>query len=114
MPSGIRLGIGGAAMAAITLLTAVFTDAGMPERPLVMAVAAGLAVALLPDWRHGLLLALIGYLLYVGFLVNSYGELSWHGRHTAWEITGFAFAGWIGLLSRWIRVKAPSRLGGRP
>jgi hypothetical protein len=114
MPAGIRLGVGSAAMVAATILTAILTDPGTPQRLLVMAVAAGLAVAMIPDWRYGLLLALIGYLLYVGFLVNSYGELNWHGRHISWEVAIFAFAAWIGLLSRWLRAKAPSRLGGRP
>jgi hypothetical protein len=99
-------------MVAVTMLTAAFTDQATPQRMLVMAIGVALAVALPTDWRHGLLLAVTGYLLYVGFLVNRFGELTWHGRDIRWELAGFALAALIGRLGR-VGVKAPSRMGER-
>jgi hypothetical protein len=94
------LGYASGGMVAVTVLTAMFTQPGSPQRLLVMALAAGVAVALMPDWRQGLLLALIGYLLYVGFLVNQEGELTWHGRHPWVEVGIFALTVSSGLLGR--------------
>lgn len=85
---------------------AVFTDQGSVVRLLVMAGAVGVGAALIADWRYSAALGGIGYLLYVGFLVNRYGELSWSGRDTWCELAIFTFAFVLGLGQRWMRLPA--------
>jgi len=46
----------------------------------------------------------LGYLLFIGFLVNRYGELTWDGTTSAWYLTVFALAIGLGLSRRWIRA----------
>jgi hypothetical protein len=79
-PTGLSIGIGAATVVASTMLAATIpaTDAGW--RFAVVAVTFGVFAALVPDrsavaWTGGL-----AWLLVNGFLVDSFGELSWHGR----------------------------------
>jgi two-component system sensor histidine kinase KdpD len=71
---------------------------------LVMAIAAGTAMAILPDlapWP-----ASRGHRLPAvrRFVVNREGELSWHGRNVWAELAIFGLSVWIGAAPRWVRV----------
>jgi hypothetical protein len=103
LPPGIHLGIGTGAMIVAAVVAAAFTDPATVQRLLVMALAVGLGAALIRDWRYSVALAAIGYLLYLGFLVNNYGELTWHGSSSLWDLTIFIMAYLLGLAQRWIR-----------
>lgn len=101
--SGIHLSIGCAILVVVTFGMAMLTDHGTQSRLLVMEVSVGLMAALVPDWRYASALGLIGYLLYLGFLVNQYGELGWHGMPSLFEaiIVGLAYS--LGRGQRWVR-----------
>jgi hypothetical protein len=104
LPAGIHLGIGTAAVIVVAFGVAAFTDAGSVQRVLVMALALFTGAALVPDWRYSLALGVIAYLLYDGFLVNRYGELSWRGEQSLWDILIFMVGYALGLGQRRIRT----------
>lgn len=105
-PYGIHLGIGTAGMIFVVCAVAMFTDHGSVVRLLAVAVAVGFGAALIPDWRYAAALGVIGYLLYLGFLVNQFGELSWSGRNSLADLGVFTFAFLLGLGQRWMRLPA--------
>jgi MFS family permease len=113
LPPGLHLGIGSAAMIVVAFMAAAFTDPGSVQRLLVMALAMAAGAALIPDWRYSAGLGLIGYLLYVGFLVNEYGELTWDGHGSLWDLGVFTVGFVLGLAQRWWRREAPT-LQDRP
>lgn len=94
-------------MVAVIFGAAIFTDHGSLARLLVVALAISFGAALIRDRRYSAALGVIGYLLYVGFLVNQYAELSWHGRSSVWGLSVCAFGYWIGLGQRWLRAGHP-------
>lgn len=100
---GIQLGVGAAAMVVVAFGAAALTDHGSVQRVLVMALAVGLGAALMSDWRYSAALGVTGYLLFVGFLVNSYGELSWQGSSALWNVGVFSFGYLLGLGQHWLR-----------
>jgi hypothetical protein len=102
---GVHLGVGTAAMIAVAFGAAAFTDHGTVQRLLVMALAVGLGAALISDWRYSAGLGVIGYLLYVGFLANSYGELAWQGDSALWDVGIFALAYFFGAGQRRLRAE---------
>jgi hypothetical protein len=109
LPGGIHLGIGTAAMIVVAFAAAAFTNHGTVQRLLVMALAVGVGAGLIRDWRYSAGLGLIGYLLYVGFLVNGYGELTWDGQRTARDVVVFSLAYALGLAQRWMRGESKVR-----
>ncbi|HZM79732.1 MAG TPA: hypothetical protein VFC19_28715 [Candidatus Limnocylindrales bacterium] len=114
VPGGIHLSIGTAAVVAVAFGAAAFTDHGSVERLLVMALAAGIGAALIPDWRYGATLGVITYLLYLGFLVNSYGELSWNYDRSLWDLIIFTMGFLLGLAQRWMRAERKVARGEHP
>jgi len=102
-PFGIRLAVGAVAMVgACTTAAALVSD--VPGRLVVVTVAAGVYAALVDDSRASLAVAGLGYLLFTGFLVNRYGELTWDGTTSTWYLTVFALAIGLGLSRRWIHA----------
>lgn len=101
-PFGVNLALGAVAMVGVTLLAGVCTTSPV-GRLLLVTAAAGVFAAKVADTRASLLTALIGFLLFDGFLVNRYGELTWDGTATAWNLMVFAVAVGLGLGQRWIR-----------
>jgi len=110
---GIQLGVGTAAMVVVAFGAAAFTDHGSVQRLLVMVLAVGLGAALISDWRHSAALGVIGYLMFVGFLVNSYGELSWHGSSALWDVGLFSFGYLLGLGQRRLRREAAEEVAAQ-
>lgn len=108
MPSGIRLGIGCGVMIVITVLAAALTEPGSPVRLLAVVLPVAVGAALIPSWRHSALFGVIAYLLYIGFLVNQYGELAWDLGSGQASLMMFLIAYLAG------RVKAVSRIPHRP
>jgi hypothetical protein len=97
-------------MIVVAFATAAFTDHGTVQRMLAMAVAVGVGAALIGGWRYSAGLGLIGYLLYVGFLVNRYGELSWDSGTAVGDAVVFLFAYALGVGQRWVRAESESNV----
>ncbi len=109
-PFGIHLAVGAAVMVgACIAAAALFPD--VSGRLVVVALAVGAYAGLVDDTRASLAVAGLGYLLFTGFLVNRYGELTWDGTTSTWHLTVFALAIGLGLSRRWIRaVRAKAAL----
>lgn len=79
-PSGISVGGGAALVVAATCLAAALFPASAPlARFLVILVAVGGFAVAVPDLRVSLVVGLLGFLCFSGFLLDRYGELHWHG-----------------------------------
>lgn len=101
------LGLAGGAtvmVGATFAAAALFPSGQVPARLIVVAVAVGACATVLADKRVTLAVTGLGYLLFTGFLVNSYGELTWDGANTVWHLLVLATAATIGLGQRWIRA----------
>ncbi|MEJ3746995.1 hypothetical protein WEI85_27395 [Actinomycetes bacterium KLBMP 9797] len=110
LPGGHDVGLFGLAdgVAVITgsvLAAGVLFPAGqVSARLILVAVAVGVCAAVLPDGRMTLVVAGLGFVLFTGFLTNSYGGFRWDGVNTVWHLFVFAMATAIGLAQRWIRA----------
>ncbi|BCB75874.1 hypothetical protein GCM10022251_80610 [Phytohabitans flavus] len=103
-PFGIGVATGAAVTMAATIGAAVLFPRGDTSgRLLVVAVAVGAYAALSTSTRATLATALVGYLIFNGFLVNRFGELSWDGGASVGHVTVLAVATALGLGQRWIR-----------
>jgi hypothetical protein len=103
IPFGITLAAGAAVMAAsVAAAPVLFPE--LPGRLLLVVLAVGGFAALADDARAGLAAGGLGYLLFDGFLVNRYGELTWTGRTSVWHLAAFALALTLGLGWRRLRT----------
>ncbi|HEX2357858.1 MAG TPA: hypothetical protein VHI50_15555 [Micromonosporaceae bacterium] len=102
-PFGISLAAGAAVMvASVAAAPVLFPE--LPGRLLVVVLAVAGFAALADDARAGLAAGGLGYLLFDGFLVNSYGELTWTGTTSVWHLVAFAVALTLGLGWRRLRT----------
>jgi len=99
---GIGLAIGVVAVVGATIGAAALT-AGVPGRLAVIALVAGAVAAWVDDARAAVATAGVGFLLFDGFLVNRYGDLSWHGRTSLWQVAVLAVA--LGVGRGWRRLQ---------
>ena len=101
-PFGINLADGaGVMVATVFIARAAVTE--VTARVVAVALALGVYAALVDDTRASLATAGLGYLLFNGFLVNRYGELTWDGTTSTWHVTVIAAAVGLGLCRRWLR-----------
>jgi hypothetical protein len=98
---GIDLAVGAAAMSGAAMVAAAFP--GVPIRLGVMAVATAVYAALVENARAGLATAGLGYLVFNGFLVNRFGELTWNGMNSIRHAAVLAAAAGVGLGFRCLR-----------
>jgi hypothetical protein len=106
----VEFGLAGGALTMIVaalLDSAIFPPEDKTARLMIMAGAIAAACVVLADWRSGLPVAVVGYLLFNGFLVNRYGELSWHGSAGLRGTTVIMSAAYAGLLAGWWRRPSP-------
>ncbi|MFI6761502.1 hypothetical protein ACIBF5_20430 [Micromonospora sp. NPDC050417] len=83
-PFGIRIGGGAALVVAATCLAAALFPASAPlARLLVVMVAVAGFALVVPGLRASLVVGLLGFLCFSGFLLDRYGELHWHGVRSA-------------------------------
>jgi hypothetical protein len=101
-PFGIDLAVG-AVMAIISVAAAGALTTGALGRAAVVAVGVAGFLAVADDARAGLLAMVFGALLYDGFLVNRFGELSWTGTTSMWHLLAFALVALVALGWRWAR-----------
>jgi hypothetical protein len=104
-PFGVAVGIGAAAMIAAAEVAAVlFPPSDGWARLAVVSIAAGGYAVIAADARASVVTAGLGYLLFTGFLMNRYGELTWGGTTSLRQLIVFAAAIGIGAGLRWIRT----------
>ena len=95
---------GGAVVGVTAVAAAAVLLPGSAAQLVLVAVAVGVYAAVVGDVRVSLVTAGLTYLLFDGFLVNRYGELSWDGTTSAWHLFGFALALLLGSGHRLARA----------
>jgi hypothetical protein len=100
-PFGIDLALGTVAMVAAVAVAAPFP--GIPARVVIVSLALGVFTAFVDDPRAAAPVAVLGYLLFDGFLVNRFGDLTWSGTTSVWPVAAFLAAVGLGLGWRWLR-----------
>lgn len=113
-PAGFQTAVGAVAVVVAALIAACL-PAAAPAWRLVPVVAAVLAMGVVA--RHLWALVAVGVLAVLvvdGFLVNRFGELTWHGRWDAYRLLVIAAAAGLGrllgALHRWRRRPPPLTL----
>ena len=96
-PVGINLAAGTGMVIAAALLAALIPVAHTGWRFTVVALAVGLFAALTLDQLALAGVALLGWLVVNGFLVDHLGELSWHGSADLYRMLLLVVAGAFGL-----------------
>jgi MFS family permease len=85
-PTGIALGIGAVVMIVAGLVAAMVPAADMGWRFAVIAVAVCGFAAVSLDQVALAGVAVIGSLIFNGFLEDRFGQLSWHGADDLWRL----------------------------
>jgi MFS family permease len=98
LPQGIFVGIG-----SVAVVVAAFVASALPQNDAVLryGVLAGTVfvfTAVTGRWAAATWVAIIGYLVFDGFLVNQMGELSWNGRDDVARILTLSVAVIVGRL----------------
>ncbi len=96
-PTGIAIGVGGAAVVAAALLAALIPPVYAGWRFAVVAGAVGVFAVLARDGWAVAAVAALGWLVVNGFLVNRMGELSWHGSADLLRLMALVFIDGIAL-----------------
>jgi hypothetical protein len=96
-PAGINLAAGTAMVIAAALVAALIPTAHTGWRFAVVAVAVGMFAALTLDQLALAGVALLGWLVVNGFLVDRLGELSWHGSPDLYRLLLLVVSGAFGL-----------------
>jgi hypothetical protein len=94
-PVGINVGVGSLLMVCAGLAGAA--GAGDGWRLSVVAFALAGFAAVTQDQLALAPVALLGFGILNGFLVNRYGQLSWHGSADLWRLMVLVMAGAVGL-----------------
>jgi hypothetical protein len=108
-PTGIAVAVGAVVVVGAATLAAVLARTPGPRLGLLTAVVAVFA-AVAGDGRAALAVAGVAWPVGNGFLVNRFGELSWHGRVDAWFVIGLLSAVSVGMTIsqlRWSRAVRP-------
>jgi hypothetical protein len=105
-PFGISLAGGAVTVVAAALAAAAVTPAhATGARLLVVAIAVCGYSSAVRDAQASFAVAGLAYLLFTGFLLNRYGDLTWDGTTSVWHLVAFSGAMGLGLGLRWIRTR---------
>lgn len=96
-PLGINIGIGAVMVLAAAVVAALIPVEYTGWRFAVVAVAVGLSAVVCVDHVALAPVALLGWLVVNGFLVDRFGELSWHGSSDLYRMMLLVMAGALGL-----------------
>jgi hypothetical protein len=104
-PFGINLAVGALVTVGATMVAAAaFSPGEVSARLLVVAVAVGGYAVMAADVGAAFATALLGFLLYTGFLANQYGTLTWDGASSVRHLLVLALPAGLAIPSRWIRT----------
>jgi hypothetical protein len=105
----MNVAVGMVAAVAAMMLAAVLPASAGAWRLVPVAVALFLIGALTVDPAAVVFVATVAYLLVIGFLVNRYGVLTWHGMPDIYRLFVIAVSAGAGLM-----VGAVRQWGRRP
>ncbi len=97
MPTGIAVGIGAAVMVVAGIAAALIPAAYPGWRFGLVAVAVLVFAAVSLDHVALAFVALIGALIFNGFLEDQFGQLAWHGADDLWRLLLLIMVGAFGL-----------------
>jgi len=100
---GIDIGIGAVAVVTAGLIAAAVPAADQPWRFAVMAIAVVVFAALSGERLAVACTAGLAWLVVNGFLIDRFGELSWHGPTDLYRAVMLILAGVLGLLIAAVR-----------
>lgn len=80
LPQGVFVGIGSVAVVVAAFLASALPQNDAVLRYGVLAATVFVFAAVTGRWAAATRVAIIGYLVFDGFLINQMGELSWNGR----------------------------------
>jgi hypothetical protein len=104
IPLEFGLAAGSVAMIVAALIdSAAFTPGDTGDRLAVMAAAIAV-FTIVGGWQSALPVATVGYLLFDGFLVNRYGELTWDPQTGPRAVGVIALAVALGVIIGWLRT----------
>ncbi|GIH20503.1 hypothetical protein Raf01_86750 [Rugosimonospora africana] len=96
-PVGINIGIGAGFVLVAAVVAAPIPVQDTGWRFAVVAVAVGWSAVVCVDQVALAPVALLGWLVVNGFLVDRFGELSWHGSSDLYRMMLLVMAGALGL-----------------
>ncbi len=103
LPAGIQVGLGTLVVLVATIAAATMPVSAGSWRVAPVAIAV-LLFALFPVRPVAAAFsALLGYLMVIGFLVNQYGQLSWHGAPDALRLLVIGAATTVGFVAGAVR-----------
>jgi hypothetical protein len=97
--TGLLVGAGAATAVVATMVAATIPVAHSGWRFAVVAVAVGAFAALTRDRLAVACTGTLAWLLVNGFLVDRFGELSWHGRADAYRTLMIVVTAALGLVA---------------
>ncbi|MDQ1654034.1 MAG: hypothetical protein QOI35_3234 [Cryptosporangiaceae bacterium] len=105
-PAGLAIGGGAVMLVVVTLVAA----AALPAVPglSALAVAVGVFAALSGDGRAVSAIATLAWPFGNGFLLNQYGDLSWHHQDTGF-VSGLLVAAALGMIVAPFLTRRPDR-----
>jgi MFS family permease len=95
-PTGITLAAGAVAVTGAALVAAALPASQPGWRFALIALTVGGFAAVTLDQRALAGVALLGWLIANGFLVDRLGELAWHGSSDIWRMIILVFAALLG------------------
>jgi hypothetical protein len=99
--SGVLVGAGAAVVVVATVVAAAIPPAHSAARFAVVAVAVGAFAALTRNRLAVVFTTALAWLLVNGFLVDRFGELSWHGRADLVRALMLVGAAALGQVAGW-------------
>jgi len=102
-PFGINLAAGALALVAGDFLAGRVPATDGLVRGAMVAISLGVFAVLTVDWRAVAALVVPAWMVLNGFLVNTLGDLSWHGRADLYRLAALVAAGALGLLAGRLR-----------
>jgi hypothetical protein len=105
-PVGIHLGAGMAAVLVAMIVAAMIPTSVGAGRLAPVAVALIVTGAYTVDPAAVAFVATVAYLLVIGFLVNRYGILTWHGAPDMYRLLAIVVSAGAGLLLGAVRRRA--------
>jgi hypothetical protein len=111
VPFGINLGAGCAVVVVAAVIAAALPQPAQVWRVVVMAGAVILVGAVTADALATPLVAVVAFLVLDGFLVNRYGQISWHGMTDMYRLVVVMVSAGAGLAIATARRRGSENLG---